>query len=408
MSAPRRSKATLASATWAGCIGGSLLYLLVLCSAVPDCTARIHHERWSIFLSGALPVAGGALLARACGRGARLAISVLLAVLFCSAAGYWYADATDNDPFGTVGNVMTGALGSLVGLIAGLGMAALFSLNLHTFCQLEPRLRRATAMLAVPIAGLLLAGSGLLPVRVTRAGLWLARHHGQGADLRGAVLYATNLTGVDIRDADLQGADLHDARLRGANLWSTCLAGADLRRANLRGVRGVSLDLRRASLDRANLSGATLTGANLANARLAGTRLLGAIYDRRTRWPAGFHPRLHGVICLEPGAKLHGANLRDADLEGDDLHGADLSGANLTGVQFNGTDLRGASLRGATLVDDDAEWYEYEHPDLSGADFRGALYDSDTRWPSGLDPSQLGAILAEGTALKIKGKHGHR
>jgi uncharacterized protein YjbI with pentapeptide repeats len=352
-------------------------------------------------------------------------------------AGYWSVDATDDDAFRPVENLMAGAAGGLFGLVVGFGVAAASALCqrirrllVARFRQApgfalsaDARCRRLSGVLAAPLAGLLLAGSGLLPVRVTRAGLWLARHHGQGADLRGAVLYATDLTNVDLRDADLQGADLHDARLRGATLWSTCLAGADLRHADLRGVSGVSVNLHSASLDGADLAGATLTGADLSDTRLTSTRLAGAIYDPRTRWPAGFDPRQRGAIRLQPGVKLHGANLRNADLRHEDLHGADLSGANLTGVQLNGADLRGASLRAATLVDGQAEWYE--NLDLSGADLRaadltgvsmddetvtltGALYDSRTRWPAGVDPHQLGAILAEGLTPGLRGGHSQR
>ena len=83
------------------------------------------------------------------------------------------------------------------------------------------------------------------------------------------------LSGADLQYAVLRGADLHQADLRLADL-----AGADLRGADLRGV---------------NLRGADLRGTDLREARLYRADLNHAIYDARTRWPAGFDPRSCGA-----------------------------------------------------------------------------------------------------------------
>jgi hypothetical protein len=107
-----------------------------------------------------------------------------------------------------------------------------------------------------------------------------------GLHLKGAKLYATNLTG-----AWLRGADLTDANLRDADLTGAWLDGADLTDAQL--------------------GGANLTDANLDNADLTGARLY--------------------------TTNLTGALLRDADLTG-----AWLDNANLTGAKLDGADLTGA------------------------------------------------------------------
>ena len=46
------------------------------------------------------------------------------------------------------------------------------------------------------------------------------------------------------------------------------------------------------------VSAADLTGADLRGAVLRGARLAGAIYDRATRWPAGFRPEARGAIRI--------------------------------------------------------------------------------------------------------------
>ena len=116
---------------------------------------------------------------------------------------------------------------------------------------------------------------------------------GVRADLRGANLGCTNLSGADLRGAILEGADL-----RFANLGCADLSGADLRGADLRGA-----DLRFANLRFANLEGANLSGANLRDANLKGANLRYAI--------------------------LEGADLRYAILEGANLSNADLKDAKI-------------------------------------------------------------------------------
>jgi uncharacterized protein YjbI with pentapeptide repeats len=51
-----------------------------------------------------------------------------------------------------------------------------------------------------------LAGLGLLSVWLR--GYWIAAHHGQGADLHGAILVLAPLRGADLEKADLHRADL--------------------------------------------------------------------------------------------------------------------------------------------------------------------------------------------------------
>src|SRR6266849_1285474 len=67
----------------------------------------------------------------------------------------------------------------------------------------------------------------------------VAKYHGKGADLRGAMLLWAPLRGADLEGANLEYAHLAGARLAGANLQH-----ANLRRANLAGahLEGTNLD----------------------------------------------------------------------------------------------------------------------------------------------------------------------
>ncbi len=78
------------------------------------------------------------------------------------------------------------------------------------------------------------------------------------ADLRGAYLGTTDLTGANMRGARLQEADFSGGSMRFADLGGADLLDADLRRADLQG----------ANLTRTRLMGAALRGANLLDADL--------------------------------------------------------------------------------------------------------------------------------------------
>jgi uncharacterized protein YjbI with pentapeptide repeats len=125
----------------------------------------------------------------------------------------------------------------------------------------------------VLLAGVVLAGIGALGVRLWP--YWVAKYHGEAANLQGAVLTGASLRGANLCRADLRGANLYGADLRTANLNGANLRGADLRWADLRG--------------------ADLTAAKLQHINPNGADLKGAIYDDNTQWPPGFHWDGYGV-----------------------------------------------------------------------------------------------------------------
>jgi len=103
-------------------------------------------------------------------------------------------------------------------------------------------------------------------------------------DLRGANLRGGRFDGVRLRRSNLE-----DARLEGVHFEHAELGSANLQEAHL--APDSDLDL-----PAANLSGATLEGTRFDDANLAGVNLKGAIYNEKTRWPAGFDPKSMGAI----------------------------------------------------------------------------------------------------------------
>ena len=107
------------------------------------------------------------------------------------------------------------------------------------------------------------------------------------ATLLGAKLVDADMTGVQAERANFQGAHLEGAvlnrsQLRGAAFIQTHLENAELRDAVLLFANLQQSHLEGASFSRASLIGADLSGATWDST----TAFAGALYDRRTRWPA--------------------------------------------------------------------------------------------------------------------------
>lgn len=103
------------------------------------------------------------------------------------------------------------------------------------------------------------------------------------------------------------------------------------------------------------------------------------------------HRRSKDVILV----RLEMDTLVAADLSGAFLLGAEMTGMRCTGACFREARLMRACLREADLAGADLRGADLRGAVLTGADLTGALYDSRTRWPSGIDPLQRGAIIIE-------------
>lgn len=139
---------------------------------------------------------------------------------------------------------------------------------------------------------------------------------------------------------------------------------ANLRLASLTGADLDSADLREAIFEGAGLRMASLIAADLRNARLGDARLTAA--------------NLRGAQL--GGANVRGADLSDVDLRQATLHLADIGYTDLAGARLEGVDL--STTRGV------GDYYLRD----------GVYYDSQTRWPDGVEPpanlNQLPARLS--------------
>jgi uncharacterized protein YjbI with pentapeptide repeats len=204
------------------------------------------------------------------------------------------------------------------------------------------------------------------------------------------------------RDRPLDGANFSKAQLVGARFEGTTLKGAIFDNANLDGANFESADMTGASLIGANITGqfrAKLSNADLSGATgrpqfygsdLTGALLLSVAFER-----VDFQQtKMAGAVLA--GAKAPGSHFTLADLSGADLSYAALDGATFRGAVLRGANLTGASFRGYDNQPADFIGADLEGAILDGATFTSAIYDCDTKWPTGFDPGAHGMLNYHG------------
>jgi uncharacterized protein YjbI with pentapeptide repeats len=173
----------------------------------------------------------------------------------------------------------------------------------------------------------------------------------RGRDLRGAILWDT-----DLRKADFTGANLIEARLDRAKLSQAQFGCADPARERLLFASRTQPAsppiqwpddgctwLQGATFGDTQLQGAFLTKARLQGAIVMGARIEGASLDEA---------QLQGTILYDTsfvGASLKRAQLQGAWIFATKLHGASLEEAQMDGAHFFRTELSGASLKSVRL-----------------------------------------------------------
>lgn len=285
---------------------------------------------------------------------------------------------------------------------------------------------------------------------ITNAGEdhWFVIISSAGADLSGASLSNSNMSGLNLRITNFSGADLSGADLSRSGLFLANLSGADLSGADLSGI----------NMDFADLSGADLSDAELHET--SGSGLRGCPSDLPARssclfpeagrsgsecpteeeWDDDFNGVLDaldleycdGLLLGPGGALLHGVDLAGYNLTGVDMseariyglgsngrvlgcptslpegvdcrhghilgnlswiEGADFSGLDLSGLKLAYSQIINSSLSGANLSGADLSGSNLVGSNLSGADLTGAIV-SEVAWTS---EGGLGTICPDGT-----------
>ena len=219
---------------------------------------------------------------------------------------------------------------------------------------------------------------------------------GEGVDLSGAVLTASNLSNAYFTNANLTNAVFSNATLltnakSGGNLRYNATTLATMPTSyTIRGtyIVGPRVDLSGANLTGLDLSNTVLTGVNMANATFTNMRSGGI--QMLTSNPITFssgesygseygYKYLSGYI-VGPGVDLTGSNFTDIMINSVDLSGVKLSGSNLARIRSANIAGTPASLPPGYKVTAryiigpglDMSGYNFTNGNFSGADITGS------------------------------------
>ncbi len=254
-------------------------------------------------------------------------------------------------------------------------------------------------------------------------------------DLRGACLRGANLSGVDLYEADLRegalalpdkatGLSYVEISMRTAEATYANLRGANLERSKLSGIQAMKADftdavMKQCKLVRANLKQAIMNNVDLAGADLSGADLSGAslkdavlIKAKTDSWRVN-QTDMSGVLTdkvigtdvktLPYGEMLHdhakwvdtmGKEGKPSTFDKADLRAlGSIKGLNLTalsakGAVFYGLDMRDVQLQGAHLEEADLR-----NCNLKGADLRGVRLYKARLDGANLEGANLGALM---------------
>jgi len=231
----------------------------------------------------------------------------------------------------------------------------------------------------------------------------------------GGVPRPLKLDKASLSEVDLSGAWLDEVRMNKADLSRSNLRGASLRGASCRGSNFQNADLSFAQfelshLDRrrcapdftgSNLSGACLVGCQ-GTPKFNGADLFGANFQEADLTIAEFKRSNAGgtsfarsivSVCMFWDTLCGPVDFMDAFINASVFLRANLAGSRftracLTQSQFSSCTVDQAVFTGADLSM--ADFSGMERESLEGADLRGALADSETKWPKGFDPAKAG------------------
>lgn len=259
------------------------------------------------------------------------------------------------------------------------------------------------------------------------------------------ILSNSDYSTVNMQEGKFENVDFDDSNFKNTDAQSSIFIGCSFSGAQF----DEDSDFSGASFNKSvffntKFNGAILKNCNFINADLSlsdfaelpTSSVKGSVYDATTSFPENYNPEEHGMVLVEPGAKLDGikftgmkirdsiaqqildfsacklrradfteamldnikfknANLHNACLKEGQMRNADFENANLFGANLIGGDFRNANFKNADL-----RWAKLTGANVDGADFTGAKWvKNNTLFPDGFDPNAHGMIEVKLTYL---------
>jgi uncharacterized protein YjbI with pentapeptide repeats len=282
------------------------------------------------------------------------------------------------------------------------------------------------------VSGLSFAGVSLSNVDLSGYNLSSCDFRGvaqlAGAKLTGAILAATNFTGIDLTHVTFSFPIIRSTDPNNPTIFASCIlpyavigldwSYLDLTAATITGLPRdltglVAVSVRRPEgdftgfvLDEANFANATLDGARFTDAKLrqnasfAGAKLVGAYFTGTVLDQANFVGAVLGGIEFAQAVNFSSAWISNCNFTEANAYGVIFAGATL----ISGNTLTGAtSLQESDFTNAYLPYADFTGANLQGAKFDGACMVECVLANADLTPAQQGAISASLYAACLQG-----
>ena len=177
----------------------------------------------------------------------------------------------------------------------------------------------------------------------------------KNSDFSNSSFVGTNFNHAKIHNSNLSGCDMSNANARYAkfaysNFEDTLCRNTDFLFSNLQGA-----NFNRANLQKANLAIANIIGADFSGAKNLPNVAAGAIYNKDTKFPAGYSPEQAYMLEFKSGANLAKAYLNALRLKSSDELGFDeyrdlnLENSILNKSRFEQLDMQNSVFDGSEM-----------------------------------------------------------
>jgi len=192
------------------------------------------------------------------------------------------------------------------------------------------------------------------------------------------MFHLEDLDGVNLnlRECDLQGSRLKEARLGHANLSNSIVKGCCFQQALLWGSDLSGIQATDTAWQEADLSGSRMQGADFCGSWMHRCCFRGVV-AANSKWHETRLVEADFRSGLDQLTDLGGSDFENADLSFALFQGANLYGANLRGCCLYGTDFSKADLREADLSGCDLRETKLGKAQLTGTIFEGAIFPED-------------------------------
>lgn len=177
----------------------------------------------------------------------------------------------------------------------------------------------------------------------------------KNSDFANSTFIKTDFSNAKIHNSDLSNCDFTNAIARNARFANSNFANSTCRGTNFSYANLQEANFENADLQNSNLSFANVIGTDFSRTKNLPQKMANAVYNKTTKFPAGFSPEYAFMRELKSGGDLHGVHLNSMHLKSsdevdfDEYTNLDLASSNLDKSYFKQLDMKESTFDNSSM-----------------------------------------------------------